>query len=120
MCLDEKLLTGRPYGGVDILRQKYSSRSSKIVKYDDSRINNGLKLKCNNAILFFYVCIYLTNIICFMVIINKIKTIIKSAITHYVFVLGDFNADIQSDTVFGSELIEFCHYNLLYTWMVVN
>ena len=29
------------------------------------------------------------------------------------FVLGDFNEDIQSDLVFGSELIKFCHYNQL-------
>ena len=39
--------------------------------------------------------------------LNKIKTIVESANIPYVFVLGDFNADIQSDSVFGSELIEF-------------
>ena len=39
--------------------------------------------------------------------LNKIKTIIESANTPYVFVLGDFNIDIQSDSVFGSELIDF-------------
>ena len=45
--------------------------------------------------------------------LNKIKTIIESANTPYVFVLGDFNADIQSDSVFGSELVEFCNLNKL-------
>ena len=42
---------------------------------------------------------------------DKIKTIIVSAETPYVFVLGDFNADIQSDSVFGTEFVEFCNLN---------
>ena len=37
----------------------------------------------------------------------------ESANTPYVFVLGNFNADIQSHSVFGSELIEFCDSNQL-------
>ena len=45
--------------------------------------------------------------------LNKIKIIIESANTPYVYVLGDFNADIQSDSVFGSELVEFCNLNKL-------
>ena len=65
----------------------------------------------------FYVYIYRMNVICFMMIIffylNEIKIIIESVNTPYVFVLGDFNADIQSDSVFGSELVEFCNLNKL-------
>ena len=45
--------------------------------------------------------------------LNKIKIFIESANTPYVFVLGDFNADIQSDSVFGSELVEICNLNLI-------
>ena len=45
--------------------------------------------------------------------LDKIKTIIVSAETPYVFVLGDFNADILSDSVFGTELVEFCNLNKL-------
>ena len=45
--------------------------------------------------------------------LDKIKTIIVSAETPYVFVLGDFNADIQSDSVFGTELVEICNLNKL-------
>ena len=40
--------------------------------------------------------------------LNKIKIIIESANTPYVFVLGNFNANI-----FGSELVEFCNLNKL-------
>ena len=65
----------------------------------------------------FYVYIYRMNVICFMMIIffylNEIKIIIESVNTPYVYVLGDFNADIQSDSVFGSELVEFCTLNKL-------
>ena len=57
------------------------------------------------------------NVICFMMItffyLNKIKIIIESANTPYLFVLDDFNADIQSDSVFGSKLVEFCTLNKL-------
>ena len=57
MCLDNTLLTDRPYGRVGILWQKYFSQSSNIVKYDDSRIIIiiGLELKCNNAIFLFLI-----------------------------------------------------------------
>ena len=37
--------------------------------------------------------------------------IIDAAFAPYVFVLGDFNADINYDSVFGSELIEYCDTN---------
>ena len=48
MCLDDKLITGRPYGGVGIfLWQKSFSQSTKIIKFKDSRIL-GLEVKCNN------------------------------------------------------------------------
>ena len=39
--------------------------------------------------------------------------IIDAAFAPYVFVLGDFNADINYDSVFGSELIEYCVTNSL-------
>ena len=45
--------------------------------------------------------------------LDKFKCIIESAETPYVYILGDFNADIQSQSIFGSELIEFCDmYNM--------
>ena len=40
--------------------------------------------------------------------LNKLQCILESANTPYVFILGDYNADIQSESVFGSELINFC------------
>ena len=116
MCLDDKFITGRPHGGIGILWEKSLSQSTNIIKYEDTRIL-GLEIKCNNAILLF-LCVYLPYE-CdmfyddYIFYLNKIKIIIESANTPYVYVLGDFNADIQSDSVFGSELVEFCNLNKL-------
>ena len=46
-----------------------------------------------------------------MFFLGKFNCIIESADTPYVYILGDFNADIQSQLIFGSELIEFCDMN---------
>ena len=43
--------------------------------------------------------------------LEKVKCITESANTRYVFAVGDFNADIKSNSVFGSELIEFRNMN---------
>ena len=45
--------------------------------------------------------------------LSKLQCIIDSASTPYIFILGDFNADIQSTSVFGAELIDFCDNNSL-------
>ena len=39
--------------------------------------------------------------------------IIESSNTPYIFAMGDYNANIKSESVFGSELIEFCDLNNL-------
>ena len=43
--------------------------------------------------------------------LDKFKCFIESANTPYVFILGEFNANIQSLSIFDSELIEFCDMN---------
>ena len=45
--------------------------------------------------------------------LDKFKCIIESASTPYEFILGDFNANIQSQSIFGTEPIEFCDMNIL-------
>ena len=37
----------------------------------------------------------------------------ESANKPYVFILGDFNADILSQSIFGTEIIKFCDMNNL-------
>ena len=48
-------------------------------------------------------CLYLENL----------NGIIEPADTPYVYILGNFNADIQSQSIFGSELIKFGDLNNL-------
>ena len=85
----------------------------EIVKYDDNRIR-GLQLKTNGC-MFLFLYVYLPNG-CdkfyddYGFYLDKIA---DEASTPYIFVLGDFNADLISESVFGSELIEFCDVNNL-------
>ena len=117
MTLDDKLIRGRPHGGIGIMWRKTLAQGAKIVQFDDKRIL-GLELKTNDCILLF-LCIYLPyecdmfyDDFCFY--LNKLQYIIESANTPYVFIVGDYNADIQSESVYGSELINFCDTNSLY------
>ena len=114
MTTDDKLLRGRPHGGVSILWRKSLSHIVKTVKYDDDRVI-GIELKTSTYTLLFlccylpYECDMFYDDYCFN--LDKFKCIIESADTPYVYILGDFNADIQSQSIFGSELIEFCDMN---------
>ena len=45
--------------------------------------------------------------------LSKLQCITTSSNTPYVFILGDFNADIQSTSIFGAVLIDFCDNNEL-------
>ena len=67
---------------------------------------------------FLFVCIYLpydcdVNYADYCLYLKKINCIIDTASTPYIFILGDFNANINSDALFGKELIEFCDVNHL-------
>ena len=114
MTTDDKLLRGRPHGGVSILWRKSLSHIVKTVKYDDNRVI-GIELKTSTYTLLFlccylpYECDMFYDDYCFY--LDKFKCIIESADTPYVYILGDFNPDIQSQSIFGSELIEFCDMN---------
>ena len=52
MSLDEKLLSGRPHGGLSVMWKKSLSNSIKIMQFDDSRIL-GIELQSNNFTLLF-------------------------------------------------------------------
>ena len=116
MSLDDNLLTGRPHGGLSILWNKSLSNSVKTIQYDESRII-GIEVQSNHFTLLFltdylpYECDMHYDDYCIYLI--KLQCIIDSANTPYIFILGDFNADIQSTSMFGAELIDFCDNNNL-------
>ena len=57
------------------------------------------------------------SVICIMMLFcfyfSKLQCIIASSNIPCVFILGDFNANIQSTSIFGAELIDFCDNNEL-------
>ena len=112
MSTENKFIRGRPHGGISIKWRKTLSRGVKIIQYDDERIL-GIELKTSDFIILIlcmpYECNEFYDDFCFY--LDKVKCIIESANTPYVFVMGDFNADIKSSSIFGSELIEFCNRN---------
>ena len=122
MSLDDKILTCRPHCGLSIM---YLSNSIKTLQYDDSRII-GIEVQSNDFTLLVltvylpYECDMHDDDYCFY--LSKLQCIIDSANTPYIFILGDFNADIQSTSVFGAELIDFCDNNnlLLYYYLLIR
>ena len=57
------------------------------------------------------------NVTCFMMIFILIKfsgNILLNQQIHHVLILCDYNADTQSVSFFGSELIDFCDTNSLF------
>ena len=116
MTLDDKLLTGRPHGGLSIMWNKSLSNIVKTIQYDDTRII-GMEMQSNDFTLLFltvylpYECDMYYDDYCFY--LSKLQCIIDSANTPYIFILGDFNVDIQSTSMFGAELIDFCDNNNL-------
>ena len=106
MPVGEKLLSGRPYGGVGIMWHKKLSKCAKIVQYDDTRIL-GLEIMTNNQ-TFLFVCVYLpydcdVNYDDYCFYLNKINCIIDTASTPYVFILGVLTSPV--DNIFESDIL---------------
>ena len=95
---------------------KSLSNTVKTIQYDDTRII-GIEVQSNDFTLLFltvylpYECDMYYDDYCFY--LSKLQCIIDSTNTPYIFILGDFNADIQSTSMFGAELIDFCDNNNL-------
>ena len=68
MSIDEKLVQGRPHGGISIMWRKSMSNDINIVQYDDYRIL-GLEIKPTISLYYFYVFICHMNVMHFMMII---------------------------------------------------
>ena len=98
MSTENKLIRDSPHGGIRIKWRKTLSRSVKIIQYNDEGIL-GIELKPSDVIILI-LCIYMPyecnesyDDFCFFYL-DKVKCVIVSANTPYVFVMGDSNADI--------------------------
>ena len=56
MSLDDRLITGRPHGGMSVLWKKSLSNSIRTIQYDDNRDNRILGIEISPTALHF--CFY--------------------------------------------------------------
>jgi exonuclease III len=109
--------TGRPYGGLAILWRKSIAGKCKLIDHDDSRImgieieGDSVKLQLLNVYLPYSSA---DNYDDFVFYLSKLDSIIADYSSPYIFVMGDFNADVrlnahnQENNKFGRELSKFC------------
>ena len=111
----EKLLLGRPLGGLAILWRKSIGHAIKVKSFGDSRIV-GIELdsvKGKICIL----CVYMPtcnkdNYEDFLDYLANIHSIVQSNDCYNTMIIGDWNADRHS--LFGSSFHDFCKdYNYL-------
>ena len=57
MSLDDRLITGRPHGGMSVLWNKSLSNSIRTIQYDDNRIL-GIEIKSNSSTFLFFINIF--------------------------------------------------------------
>ena len=102
---EEHILTGRPFGGTAILWKKSFTKHCSIKTYDSDRII-GIELVCNSfTALFLFV--YLPydcsdNLDHDMFYLSKLLQIIDDYPSAYIFVCGDFIANIADRSQFGT------------------
>lgn len=111
-----QLLNGRPHGGISILWRKELTKYCVVKDYDDCRIL-GLEFKCAQAPVLL-LNIYLpfcsdNNKLLYESYLSRIGSIIDSYPSPYIYIIGDFNADIKMShgiikQSFGKLLTQFC------------
>jgi exonuclease III len=115
MDTDAGIISGRPYGGIAILWRKSLGHLCKINDYNDSRLLGlsinieGIEILIVNVYLPYYNGSNLNEYIDYL---SRLHTIIDQHATSYVYVIGDFNANIcrtnPGRSCFANELATFC------------
>ena len=109
MDSQEKVLSGRPYGGIGILWRKNLSHVCKLVNLDDSRLL-ALRIASGKDSLYL-VNVYLPyfsheNYDTYMYYLGRLNAIVSELPSTKISFIGDFNAHING--TFYKELINFC------------
>ena len=111
----QSILSGRLYGGLAILWRKTLGSSCKIVTFEEEKRIMGIKVanECQSHLLLNVYLPYCCsdNHDDYLLYLSKVESIINEADTPYVFVLGDFNADVNNllNHIFGRELYNYCN-----------
>ena len=109
---EDKIHTGRPYGGLAILWHKRLGTESEVIILPGENRIMGLELKFQSLDIMIY-NVYLPyccsdNVQDFNDYLLHLSGIIEAADTPYVYCIGDFNADVKRAHQFGQKLRSFC------------
>ena len=112
---DEGILVGRPHGGLAVLWRKSLNAQLQVVKYDDEDRVMGIVVKSQRKV-YHFLNVYLPyeckeNVHDFTNYLCKMHTIFMNNNTVYNLAVGDFNANITRDSLFGLQLLQFCEDN---------
>ncbi len=115
--LSDRLISGRPYGGLAILYKKELAHTVKVLETDDPRLL-AIEIEQDNHGSLVILNVYLpydtpSNYDEYMYYLDKIKSFINACDSPLVYVIGDFNANLSNSSCFGNELVQFCQSNSL-------
>ena len=106
--------TGRPFGGIGIMWRKHLNTYCTFKEYACDRIVR-LEINCNSFSLLI-LCIYLPfdsseNYDDYMFYLAKMLEIVEEFGSLYVYICGDFNANLLQSSRFGKDLKQVCRDN---------
>ena len=120
------ILIGRPFGGIGILWRKSIGACIQVHKYNNRVM--GIEFD-NGSRKLLAVNIYMPydnrsrnseNYDEFMGYLGMVHSIIQESDVSSVFVIGDWNAEINANSVFGSELSSFCVRIIVMSYLILN
>ena len=122
MKSDEKILCGRPHGGIAVLWNKGISDSVRVDIVNDRLMCAHLNFN-NQSVLLLYVYMpyddrsqHSDNYELYMSILGDIHTVAAEASTTSIVVMGNWNCNVHVNSVFGRELKNICsEYNFIIT-----
>ena len=107
--MTERMIVGRPYGGVAILIRKELREHCNFLCYDDPRIM-GIEFKSITDCIYFmnvympYQCT--DNYDCYVEYLGKSSAILEECTTTKIAIVGDFNAAVSTSV--ETELLALC------------
>ena len=114
MKADEGILVGRPFGGIAILLRN-ALASHVVVDVINDRIMTAT-VKCGVQV-FIAINVYMPyddrsehseNYELFMSTLRDIIMYAEVSPTSYVVIIGDWNSNVSSPSIFGREMLNFC------------